>query len=452
MKSALLLITALTMTTGLVAVSTAIRAAENVTLTDVSVDDGVYHLTLPSATIAASSLGQKDFEALGKGGGALALIGRAGDLAATSVTIPAATLEIRKGVGDPRPGGRVEVKDLVLSGLKSGVASGLTVGAVTIEADGARTSLAKASAKGLDLVTALRWLLDEDEANAAPRALVAAATVETLTLRGKRSDVTVAKLDATDLRHRSPAAGIRLPALFGRLALHEVAFLPPSSAAGTPADVTIRDAEFRLDDPVDGLPSTLAVKIGALRPSSALIRAKGLADLGYDVLSLDAVVSAKWNAETSEATIDTVSLSGDGIGAVTLSGTFAGVKREDLLNLDHAHRFAATTLKASRVVVENKGLFEHLVAREAKASGRPLDEVRAKMSDKARATILTLMGRWAGGPVVEAALKFVTRPGKLTVASTSKAPGGAPLADLSKKAPDGTPGFATAMNVTAAAE
>lgn len=451
MKSALLLITALTTTTGLVAVSTAVRAAENVTLTDVSVDDGTHVLILPSATIAGSSLGQKDFEALGKAGGALALIGRAGDLSATTVTIPAATLEIRRAGGDPRPGRRVAVKDLVLTGIKGGVATGATVGAVSVEADGTRTNLDKASAKSLDLVTALRWLLDEDEANAAPRALVAAATLEALTLRGRQSDVTVAKLDATDLRHRAPAAGTHLPALFGRLALHEIAILPPA-AAGTPANITIRDADLRLDDPVDGLPSTLAVKIDALRPSLALIKAKGLVDLGYDVLSLDGAVSAKWNAKTSEATVETLSISGDGIGAVTLSGSFAGVKREDFLNLDHAHRFAATTLKATRVVVENKGLFEHLVAREARNSGRPLEEVRAKMSDKARATLLTFMGRWAGGPVVEAALRFVGKPGKLTVASTSKAPGGAPLADLSKKAPDGTPGFSTVMNVTATAE
>ena len=106
----------------------------------------------------------------------------------------------------------------------------------------------------------------------------------------------------------------------------------------------------------------------------------------------------------------------------------------DLFQRDTAR--AATALLGTRVqsldiAIENGGLAERLVARQAQLTGAKPDDVSRQYGAAAGFGILMTLGPAPGAQTLGTALsRFVTRPGRLAMTMTAKDAAGLAIADL----------------------
>lgn len=249
----------------------------------------------------------------------------------------------------------------------------------------------------------------------------------------------------------SPAEMRRLVPLVGATRLSQVEVDVPSGAkrpSGAadpqppPVRVSVGEVELLADKPVDGVPSDLRIAIRNLAfpipPNPDNDALKQLADLGYDRIDGSLATHLGWNEAGQELVVREMSVDGAGMGSFLLRGIVGGVTR-DVFSPDSAVAsvaFLGATAKSLEAVLENRGLFERVVAREARRQKRNPEDVRREYGMAAAVGIPAILGGSAGAKTLaQSVARFVAKPGKLTIRARAKQPAGFGVADLAA-APD----------------
>lgn len=230
---------------------------------------------------------------------------------------------------------------------------------------------------------------------------------------------------------------------------------PPTRPSGW--RMALASAELAGGQPINGLPSDLRLALKNLsfgvpaNPENDALRQ--LASLGYGEVDGSLGLDLGWSEAEHQLTIRDLSLDGAGMGSVTIKGALGSVSR-DIFDRDTAVASVAmigAAAKSLDVSVDNRGLFERIVAREASRQKRSPEQVRRDYGTAAALGIPALLGASpAGKDLGQAVATFVARPGRLTIRARAKQPAGYGAADFAAS-PDPA-AVLEAFDVTATAE
>lgn len=261
----------------------------------------------------------------------------------------------------------------------------------------------------------------------------------------------------------SPAQMRKLLPLVGGMKLGQLEVEIPSGDMPRLSDpnpmtrIALAEAEIVGGRAVDGVPSDIRIAIRNLTfpisPNPDNDGLKQLAGLGYERFGASASADLGWNEAGQEIALRGISLEGAEMGHVVLRGIVGNVGR-DAFSPDSAVASVAllgATAKSLELVLENRGLFERIVAREARRQKRNAEDIRREYGMAAAVGIPAILGSSAGAKLLaQAVARFVAKPGRLTIKARAKQPGGYGVADFSA-GPDPASVLA-AIELTATAE
>ena len=205
------------------------------------------------------------------------------------------------------------------------------------------------------------------------------------------------------------------------------------STARSPDQFQIRHAELASSALVDGVPTRLTASIEHFTCDMRNVNDHNpdVAALGYDRLDLSSKLAMHLDNDNSEFALDGLSLSGAGMGSLQISG-FMDHLTKGLVSSDPIESKAAllkVLLHHFEIRVQNNGLFERLVAAEAKRTNSSPNAVRAQILDWVTGNLPELLSNSRDGDLITAALaKFITNPGNLQLSIL--APQGISAADV----------------------
>lgn len=205
--------------------------------------------------------------------------------------------------------------------------------------------------------------------------------------------------------------GQRIKAKLGAFDLSLAAYMQ-----GIPTDIQSRLSNFVIDVPTAAKESGL----------------KELLALGYKTIDASAALAAKWNEQSSTIAITNLSAQGAGMGAVNIKATIGNAIKELFLGDPTMMQVAAMGLTAKdlEVKVDNAGIFEKVIARQAQQQGKKPEELRRNMGAMANIVIPGVLGGGeAAQNVANAVSAFLAKPGSLVVAAKAKDPAGVSIGE-----------------------
>jgi hypothetical protein len=423
-------------------------AADNITLSNVSIEAGGIIYRAPTIDIVGSSLGQAEIKSFVDRTNRQPFVQRLAALSAASVTIPQAIVE--------RPAGSrketYELRNLTMRSVAAGKAATVTAAGGSIKGHLEETTFEAVDIRALDLVFLAR-LLSDAGSEREPRLLLSAATLNQVKHANQAATTTIARLALTDARLQPGSTQLRfLPAL-GQGKATDVVI--ETRLQSSPATWKIREVALVMDAPRDGIPTKYRAAVEGLTvdlaANATAAGAKDLIELGYQSVTISAVAEADWNPQTSELAVRQVSLHGADIGSMAMRATFGGATKAVFLETNPEKRLNALTVKQMSLAIEDKGLYERIVRREARKRNKSLEETRRELSIAASSTVSLMMAGFQDMAVPAALTKFAAKPGKLNVTARAKNAAGVPLADFGKRS-GGQPVIAGKLDVTAAVE
>jgi hypothetical protein len=194
---------------------------------------------------------------------------------------------------------------------------------------------------------------------------------------------------------------------------------------------TLKDFEVTADRPLNGLPTNIRIEqrnlVIALPSNGTDDLVKELAALGYKSLDSSFLVAATWNEAANEIALKEVSVQGQDLGSLSLTGTIGNVTK-DLFNPDEATAAAAligAKAKAADIVVEDKGLLGRYLANAAKEQKTTPEALRTIYASAAPFVVSSMMGGSEQAKTLGQAIgRFIAKPGKLTLNAQPKNPSG----------------------------
>ncbi len=244
------------------------------------------------------------------------------------------------------------------------------------------------------------------------------------------------ELTASDMRRLVPIiASVRLSGI-------EVDTKGDPKTGEAPMQVSLGVVELLADKPVESIPTDLRLNVRNLSvPIAAAAKddtAKQLVGLGYDRIDASMTANFGWNEPGQELVIRELSAQGTGMGSVGVRGVIGNVTR-DVFNPDQALAAVAwmgATARSLDIVVQNNGLFERLLTRQAADKKRSPDDLRREYGMTAAVGIPVMLGNSAGAKALgQAVARFVAKPGRLTIEARTLDSAGLGVADFAG-APD----------------
>jgi hypothetical protein len=194
---------------------------------------------------------------------------------------------------------------------------------------------------------------------------------------------------------------------------------------------TLKDFEVTADKPLNGLPTNIRLEqrnlVLTLPSNSTDDLVKELAALGYKTLDSSFLVAATWNEAANEIALREVSVQGQDMGTLSLTGTIGNVTK-DLFSPDEATAAAAligAKAKSADVVVEDRGLLGRYLANAAKEQKTTPEALRTIYASAAPFVVSSVMGNSEQAKTLGQAIgRFIAKPGKLTINAQPKNPSG----------------------------
>ncbi len=198
----------------------------------------------------------------------------------------------------------------------------------------------------------------------------------------------------------------------------------------------LKGFELTADKPMNAIPTNIRIGLQnltmALPSNSTDDGIKELVALGYKTIDASLLAAATWNEAASEITFNEVSLQGQGMGNIGLTGRIGNVGK-DLFNADTAIATVALVgakAKALDLTVENQGLFERYMAKAAKEQKTTPEALRRTYAAAAAFVVPAMIGSSEQAQTLSQAIaRFIAKPGKLTVNATPKDPSGFGIAE-----------------------
>jgi hypothetical protein len=142
---------------------------------------------------------------------------------------------------------------------------------------------------------------------------------------------------------------------------------------------------------------------------------------------------ARWREADNDLSIGNVSVQGVNMGGIVLRGTVGNVTRDVFAGDATMAQIAllGATVKQVALTIDNRGLFERVIDREARKQKKTADQLRKELGAVAQMMIPAFLGSTPSARAVAAAVsKFVAKPNRLVVTAKSKNPMGLGAADL----------------------
>jgi hypothetical protein len=255
------------------------------------------------------------------------------------------------------------------------------------------------------------------------------------TVQGLRSlgEKPLDKLDIGDLRRLIPT--------LGTLRVSGLDFDVPNEKATTPGAENIRfglkDMEITADKPLNGIPTNLRLALDnftfAIPADAKEDGLRELAAMGYKALDMSFATAANWNEPGNEVLLREVSVRGTDMGSVVLRGVIGNVSK-DVFNVDPAIAMVSligATARSVELRVENNGLFERLLAQQAKQQNKPADDLRREYGMAAAVAVPALLGNTPSAKSIgQAVARFVAKPGRLIISARPKDAAGLGITDF----------------------
>ncbi|MBV9346576.1 MAG: hypothetical protein JOZ70_03635 [Pseudolabrys sp.] len=415
------------------ALTTPAHAAENVSFKDLSVDAGGLTYTAPSLDIAGSSLTQRDFAAVQARTGQ-PFAARLATFAAASVVAPQVTVE-RVVNGQKQT---IVLRNFAIRNVAAGKAATVTAESGTLKGP-PPTDVAFGPVNGrtLDLALLAKLASEKPAPEPQPKPLFASFTMDKATFKTPQGTaITIGRLSSTNAKAQPGDQPQHLLTYLGQLTASDS--IIDLVRAGAPNQRwTLKELSVLADDPREGIPTKYRITLDGLSvpTSTSDPQTKNLADLGIAALTISAKADGEWMPQASEFNVRQFNLDVDNVGAITLRGNLGKVTKETFVADNSGARFKEATLKTASVVIENKGLYERIVMREAKKRNKSLEDMRKELAAANMLATINMMDSQPDTNVVKTAvLRFVSKPGKLSVSIKSKSPAGVPLNELGSQA------------------
>ncbi|HEX2725840.1 MAG TPA: hypothetical protein VHN20_08485 [Beijerinckiaceae bacterium] len=253
------------------------------------------------------------------------------------------------------------------------------------------------------------------------------------TIAGLKSigDKPVEKIDAADMRRLIPTLGtIRVSGLD--------LDVPNTKTPGAEnIRLGLKDMEITADKPLNGIPTNSRIAFENLTfaiPADA--QEDGLKELlamGYRALDISLATAASWNEPGGEIVMQEFSVRGSNMGSAALRAVVGNVGK-DVFDVDPAVAMVAlvgATARNLELRVENNGLFERLLAQQAKKQGKSADDLRREYGVAAAAVIPALLGNSSNAKSLGQALgRFIAKPGRLTISARARDAAGIGLTEF----------------------
>jgi len=143
--------------------------------------------------------------------------------------------------------------------------------------------------------------------------------------------------------------------------------------------------------------------------------------------------AASWNEPGREIVVREVSLRGSDMGTAVLRGVIGNVGK-DVFNVDPAVAMVAVvgaTARSVELSVENNGLFDRLLAQQAKKQGKSADDLRREYGRAAAVAVPAMLDKSPSAKSLgQAIARFIAKPGRLTISARAKDAAGLGLSDL----------------------
>jgi hypothetical protein len=249
-------------------------------------------------------------------------------------------------------------------------------------------------------------------------------------LRGRSVD----NLDPAELRTIVPSIGtMQVTGLNADL---------PNAEAKVPSADRIRFAlgnlEIAARDPVHGIPTDLRLAVEHLTfplpAGDANRNVQFIRGLGYEALDLSFSTSLAWNRRTHDLTVRELSVAGEDMGNVRLGSVLGNVTPDIMISVDPAATLKAWSdvrIKSFGLSIEDAGLVDRLLEREARLRDRQPDSLRREyMSAVSSALPILLGGSAEAKDIGRAVAAFLAKPSRLVVSARAESPGGLSLVEL----------------------
>jgi hypothetical protein len=193
----------------------------------------------------------------------------------------------------------------------------------------------------------------------------------------------------------------------------------------------LKGFELTADKPVNAIPTNLRIGLQnltmALPSKSTDDGVKELTALGYKNIDVSLMAAATWNESANEIALKEISVQGQDMGSLSLTGTIGNVTK-DLFSADEATAAAAligAKAKSADIVVEDKGLLGRYLTNAAKEGKTTPEALRTIYASAAPFVVSSLIGNSEQASTLGQAIgRFIAKPGKLTLNAQPKNPSG----------------------------
>ncbi|QFU16273.1 hypothetical protein [Microvirga thermotolerans] len=257
-----------------------------------------------------------------------------------------------------------------------------------------------------------------------------ASTFETLKGIGDRP---LKEIDASTLRGLAPKLGtMRIAGI--------TIDIPSDKTKANGFDrvkASLKAFEVAAGEPMNAIPTVLRIDLQNLAvplpENSADEGIRTLTGMGYRSLDLSMGFAARWSETAQELALQDVSVQGQDMGRIALTGTLGNVGK-DVFNPDTALATVAligARARELRLTVENGGLFDRYLAQAAKEQKTTPEALRRTYAAGAAMVVPTVLGSSEQAKVLSQAIsRFIAKPGRITVTARAKDPAGLGVADI----------------------
>lgn len=221
--------------------------------------------------------------------------------------------------------------------------------------------------------------------------------------------------------------------------------------------LSIGQVELVTGKPVEGIPTDIRfgishVAFGAPSPFGD-DASRQIAELGYSRVDASVVANLGWNEPGQEVVVRELSAQGAGMGSAVVRGVVGGVSRQ-AFGPDKTTSMMAllgVSAKSLEIGLEDKGLFDRILTRQAKRQKRSVEDIRREYGTAASIGIPAILGNAPGAKALAQAIaRFIAKPNRLLLAARAKNPSGYGFTDyMSGSDPASILG---ALEITAVAE
>ncbi|MGF6175047.1 hypothetical protein [Ensifer sp. 4252] len=221
---------------------------------------------------------------------------------------------------------------------------------------------------------------------------------------------------------------------------------------------SLKSYEAALGKPYNGIPTDIRVVYEDLSvpmpPDAKDETFEQLRKLGYDKLTLSAGVEGHWDEAGKSFIIKDISLGGEGMGSVSLSGVLAGVSN-DLFSSDTIRMQTAAldlTARELKLRIEDKGLFDKALTLYAQQNDMTAEQARGMLVLVGSAMVQQFVADQPKLQSVAGAVStFLGKAGTFTLSVKSKDAAGIGAVEL-MTASDDPAGFLERLDIEAKAE